>query len=162
MIEKPLEVVDGRAMAERIVQGAAAPQRPIGIRAVVQEPMHAIIVMPVELAGEHQADGVLGELTAFDQDDGAVVERLRRMVGNFAIIGIRAALDLPASAFTYLASHGSLDIEHVRMFEGLMNRLDDANDQAAVIETARAMYRLYGDVFRSLPGSAGAAAREIA
>ena len=29
MIEKPLEVVDGRAMAERVVQRTAAPQRPI-------------------------------------------------------------------------------------------------------------------------------------
>jgi hypothetical protein len=91
-----------------------------------------------------------------------VLEGTSTAIASRAAESIRAALDLPASAFTYLASHGGLDIEHVHMFEGLMNRLDDANDQAAVIETARAMYRLYGDVFRSLPGFEDAAATEIA
>jgi hypothetical protein len=32
-----------------------------------------------------------------------------------------------------------------------MNRLDDPADQAAVVHTARVVYRLYGDMFRSLP-----------
>lgn len=60
-------------------------------------------------------------------------------------------LGLPAAAFSYLNSHGSLDIEHIELFKGLMNRLDDPADQAAVIHTARVVYRLYGDMFRSLP-----------
>jgi heme oxygenase len=64
---------------------------------------------------------------------------------------MRAALQLPEHAFTYLTSHGKLDKAHVRTFEDLMNRLDDADDQAAVIHTARVMYRLYGGIFRSLP-----------
>jgi hypothetical protein len=58
---------------------------------------------------------------------------------------------LPAAAFTYLTSHGSLDVEHVKFFQGLVNRLDDPLDQAAVIHCARSIYRLYGDIFRSLP-----------
>ena len=32
-----------------------------------------------------------------------------------------------------------------------MDRIDDAQDQAAIVHGARAFYRLYGDVFRSLP-----------
>jgi hypothetical protein len=60
--------------------------------------------MPVELAGEHQADGVLGELAALDQDmDGAVIERLRRMVGNLAVIGIRAAIEQQLGQFRMMS-----------------------------------------------------------
>ena len=80
-----------------------------------------------------------------------VLEGTSTAVAARAATAIHGALKLPASAFSYLTSHGSLDIEHVRLFEGLMNRLSDAQDQAAVIETARAIYRLYGDIFRSLP-----------
>lgn len=66
---------------------------------------------------------------------------------------IQTRLGLPAQAFSYLTSHGSLDLEHIELFKGLMNRLDDAGDRRAVIHTARVVYRLYGDVFRSLPSS---------
>ena len=64
---------------------------------------------------------------------------------------IQDRLDLPASAFSYLNSHGSLDLEHIELLRRLMDRLDDAGDQAAVVHTARVVYRLYGDMFRSLP-----------
>ena len=32
-----------------------------------------------------------------------------------------------------------------------MDRIDDPQDQAAIVHAARAFFRLYGDVFRSLP-----------
>jgi hypothetical protein len=32
-----------------------------------------------------------------------------------------------------------------------MNRLDEDDDRAAVVHTARVVYRLYGDIFRGLP-----------
>jgi len=64
---------------------------------------------------------------------------------------IQDRLQLPAQAFSYLTSHGSLDISHVEFFKTLMDRLDDPADQAAVVHTARVVYRLYGDMFRSLP-----------
>ena len=63
---------------------------------------------------------------------------------------IELSLGLPRNAFTYLRSHGDLDIEHTGFFEGLMNRLDDPGDQAAVVHAARRFYKLYGDVFRGL------------
>ena len=59
-------------------------------------------------------------------------------------------LDLPAKAFSYLTSHGSLDLEHIELFKRLMNRLDNEDDKAAVVHTARVVYRLYGDIFRGL------------
>lgn len=64
---------------------------------------------------------------------------------------IQNTLQLPTQAFSYLNSHGSLDLEHMKLFEGLMNRLDHADDQAAVVHTARVVYRLYADLFRNLP-----------
>lgn len=67
---------------------------------------------------------------------------------------IQDRLGLPPQAFSYLNSHGSLDLEHIELFKNLMNRLDDAADKAAVVHTARVVYRLYGDIFRSLPAAA--------
>ena len=64
---------------------------------------------------------------------------------------IKGELGLPAQAFSYLTSHGSLDIEHIAFYEKLMNRLDEPADKAAVVHTAKVVYRLYGDMFRSLP-----------
>jgi pyrroloquinoline quinone (PQQ) biosynthesis protein C len=64
---------------------------------------------------------------------------------------IQNALKLPDAAFRYLRSHGTLDQQHTAHFELLMDRIDDADDQAAIVHAARAFYRLYGDVFRSLP-----------
>lgn len=64
---------------------------------------------------------------------------------------IQDKLQLPAKAFSYLSSHGSLDLEHIELLKGLMNRLEAPADQAAVVHTAKVVYRLYGDMFRSLP-----------
>jgi len=64
---------------------------------------------------------------------------------------IQQNLALPASAFSYLRSHGTLDQEHTAHFAELMNRLDDAGDQAAVIHAANMFYALYGAIFRALP-----------
>jgi hypothetical protein len=78
--------------------------------------------------------------------EGTSIELATRAAGI-----IQDRLGLPPSAFSYLTSHGSLDLEHIELFKGLMNRLDDPSDQAAVVHTARVVYRLYGDLFRSLP-----------
>jgi pyrroloquinoline quinone (PQQ) biosynthesis protein C len=87
-----------------------------------------------------------------------VLEGTSAAIATQAAEIIETALALPRRAFTYLRSHGSVDLEHIRNFESLVNRLDDAGDRAAVVHCARAMYRLYGDVFRSLPRADGAAA----
>jgi hypothetical protein len=64
---------------------------------------------------------------------------------------MRQALDLPESAFTYLTSHGSLDRKHVQYFATLVEQLERPQDRDAVAHVAGAVYRLYGDIFRSLP-----------
>ena len=80
-----------------------------------------------------------------------VLEGTSIALATRAASAIRGSLGLPAAAFSYLNSHGSLDLEHMRFFEDLMNRLDADEDREAVVHTARVVYRLYGDMFRSLP-----------
>ncbi len=63
---------------------------------------------------------------------------------------IQKNLKLPDSAFSYLSSHGSLDIEHMGFYEKLMNQVIDTDDQHAIIHAAKMFYKLYGDVFRSI------------
>ncbi len=60
------------------------------------------------------------------------------------------ALGLQQSAFTYLTSHGALDVEHVEFFKRLMNRITDPTEQALIVHSARVFYHLYGNVFREL------------
>ena len=76
--------------------------------------------------------------------------------GTSVALATRAAaamgerLGLPATAFRYLNSHGSLDQAHIRFLEGLLNRLDDAADRQMLIHCASMFFRPYGDIFRSL------------
>lgn len=79
-----------------------------------------------------------------------VLEGTSTALATQAAERLQRQLGLPPQAFSYLSSHGSLDLEHVKLFEGLMNQLDDPQDQAAVVHTARVVYRLYGDMFRGL------------
>jgi pyrroloquinoline quinone (PQQ) biosynthesis protein C len=64
---------------------------------------------------------------------------------------IQAGLGLPDRAFSYLRSHGSVDVKHIGDFERLVNRFDHPDDRAAVVHCARIVSKLYGDMFRSLP-----------
>jgi hypothetical protein len=71
---------------------------------------------------------------------------------------IQAPLALPDAAFTYLRSHGTLDQAHTASFALLMDQIEEADDRQAIVHAARAFYRLYGEVFRSLPLPQGAGA----
>jgi len=61
------------------------------------------------------------------------------------------SLQLPRKAFTYLLSHGTLDLSHMDFFKGLMNRIENAEDQAAILHMAKRMFVLFADMFRSVP-----------
>ena len=59
-------------------------------------------------------------------------------------------LNLPKKAFSYLLSHGSLDISHVSFYESLVNQITDPEDQAMLIHSAKVFYKLYGDIFKEI------------
>jgi len=86
-----------------------------------------------------------------------VLEGTSIALADRAASTIRERLSLPKKAFSYLSSHGALDIEHVKFFEGLMDRIEDPADQAQIVHSANVFYRLYGDIFRSLDGAASPA-----
>ncbi|MEQ6887362.1 AMP-binding protein [Halomonas sp. CS7] len=92
-----------------------------------------------------------------------VLEGTSTAIATQAAEGLQSSLGLPDDAVRYLTSHGSLDISHLAFFEGLVNRLDD-EDLAAVIDTAKMVYRLYGAMFRGVTARCAGddATRELA
>jgi pyrroloquinoline quinone (PQQ) biosynthesis protein C len=70
---------------------------------------------------------------------------------------VQAKLGLPDRAFSYLRSHGALDVEHVAFFRQLLAELSN-DEMRHVIHVANRVYHLYGDVLRSVPRLGAAAA----
>lgn len=64
---------------------------------------------------------------------------------------IQEKLKLPDTAFSYLRSHGTLDQEHTQHLAKLVERMTP-DDQAEVVRCAKVFFKLYGDIFRALPG----------
>lgn len=79
-----------------------------------------------------------------------VLEGTSVQLATHAAGALQKALNLPAKAFTYLKSHGGLDLQHVDFFVGVVNRLELEQDRQAVIHCARRFFELYGNIFRSL------------
>jgi thiaminase len=86
-----------------------------------------------------------------------VLEGTSIAIADNAANTIRETLSLPKKAFSYLYSHGALDLEHVQFFENLMNRIQIPADQERIVHAANVFYRLYGDISRSLDGAAAPA-----
>ena len=63
---------------------------------------------------------------------------------------LQRTFGLPAGAFSYLTSHGALDVDHIAHFARLVNRLDDPADGACVMRSAAKFFRLHGNVLRSI------------
>ncbi len=87
-----------------------------------------------------------------------VLEGTSIRVATDAAAALQGNLGLPSKAFSYLTSHGSLDLSHMDFYRNLVNRLDDEPDRQAVIHCAKRFFGLYGDVFRELPLTLNAAA----
>ncbi|MGQ0697645.1 MAG: TenA family transcriptional regulator [Panacagrimonas sp.] len=79
-----------------------------------------------------------------------VLEGTSTALATNAATRIASALRLPAKAFSYLSSHGSLDLEHVAFFRTLVDQFERAEDRSAVVHASRTFSRLYGDIFRQL------------
>ena len=54
------------------------------------------------------------------------------------------------AGFSYLNSHGGLDVEHVELFKSLINGFEDPRIVDQVIDAARVIYRLYGAIFEDM------------
>jgi pyrroloquinoline quinone (PQQ) biosynthesis protein C len=80
-----------------------------------------------------------------------VLEGTSAAIALHAADAIERALHLPKTALRYLRSHGETDRRHVRHFATIVDRLDSDEDRESIVHVARMVYRLYADVFRSLP-----------
>ncbi|MBI3042519.1 MAG: iron-containing redox enzyme family protein [Betaproteobacteria bacterium] len=79
-----------------------------------------------------------------------VLEGTSTAVASRAAEALMGSLRLPPAAFTYLTSHGELDVGHTRFFATLVDRFDHAHDRETLVHCARVFYKLYGEVFRAL------------
>jgi len=82
-----------------------------------------------------------------------VLEGMSARLAEPAARAIAAAIGVSgdgAAGFSYLRSHGALDKAHVDFFQRLLDGIDQPDAHDAIIEMARVVYRLYGDVFRGL------------
>ena len=80
-----------------------------------------------------------------------MLESTSTQIASTGADAIMAGLKLPKTAFTYLYSHGALDIEHLKFFETLVNKIEDPADQAAIIEVANNTFRLFAQVLSAIP-----------
>lgn len=80
-----------------------------------------------------------------------MLESTSIQIANNGADAVKTKLGLPQTAFTYLYSHGALDIEHLKFFEQLVNKITDPADQAAIIEVAQNTFRLFANVMRAIP-----------
>jgi hypothetical protein len=87
-----------------------------------------------------------------------VLEGTSTALATQAAQSLAHSLDLPPRAFTYLSSHGALDVSHVDFFRDLVDRFEAPEDRAAIVHAARRFYRLYGEIFASLHREASACA----
>jgi len=106
-------------------------------------PAELLVAYAYDLIARRNPVGFLGMVL--------VLEGTSVRLATSAAAAIRNSLGLPKKAFSYLSSHGSLDLSHMDFYASLVNRLQDQADRQCVIHAARVFYKLYGDVFRALP-----------
>jgi pyrroloquinoline quinone (PQQ) biosynthesis protein C len=88
-----------------------------------------------------------------------VLEGTSVAIATKAAKTLQDALNLPEEAFSYLLSHGSIDLEHLKFLEDLLNRFDDPADRDAITHSARRFFQLYAQIFRTLPDKEAARSR---
>lgn len=80
-----------------------------------------------------------------------MLESTSTQIANKGADAVKDKLGLPKKAFSYLYSHGDLDISHMKFFEETVNKITDPEDQAAIIEVAQNTFRLFANVLRAIP-----------
>lgn len=80
-----------------------------------------------------------------------VLEGTSTEIARQAATAIASGFDTPPErGFSYLTSHGALDVDHVAFFRTLADDITDPARQAIVIDTANMVYRLWGAMFADL------------
>lgn len=80
-----------------------------------------------------------------------MLESTSTQIANKGADAVKDKLKLPKKAFSYLYSHGELDISHMKFFEETVNKITDPEDQKAIIEVAQSTFRLFANLLRAIP-----------
>lgn len=80
-----------------------------------------------------------------------MLESTSTQIANKGADAVKESLGLPKKAFSYLYSHGELDISHMKFFEETVNQVTDPEDQNAIIEVAQNTFSLFANVLRAIP-----------
>ena len=80
-----------------------------------------------------------------------VLEGTSTALAIHAAEALQKTLQLDKNSFSYLLSHGALDISHMQFYEKTVNKITDPVDQQDIIDAARVFFKLFADMFRSLP-----------
>ena len=80
-----------------------------------------------------------------------VLEGMSVALAHGAANAIQAGLGVrQEEGFSYLRSHGTLDIQHVAFFRELVDGFADEEIREIVVHSSKMFYKLYGDIFREL------------
>ncbi len=79
-----------------------------------------------------------------------VLEGTSTAVATAAGQNIMNSLQLTPKSFSYLLSHGALDVGHTDFYAGIVNQITNKNDQDCLIHSAKSFYQLYGNIFREI------------
>jgi len=80
-----------------------------------------------------------------------VLEGMSTLLADKAADAIQRSLGSSGKeGFSYLRSHGALDVEHVAFFKSLVNTFACPKTQKIVIDASKVFYRLYGDIYHEL------------
>ncbi len=80
-----------------------------------------------------------------------MLESTSTQIANKGADAVKQKLNLPKKAFSYLYSHGEIDIEHMKFLEQTLDKIYDPEDQKAIIEVAQNTFCLFANVLRSIP-----------
>lgn len=84
-----------------------------------------------------------------------MLESTSTQIANKGAEAVKEKLKLPKKAFSYLYSHGELDIGHMKFFEETVNTITDPEDQKAIIEVAQNTFRLFANLLQAIPHEQG-------
>jgi pyrroloquinoline quinone (PQQ) biosynthesis protein C len=80
-----------------------------------------------------------------------VLEGISVILASTAAASIKSSLNINNNdGFSYLISHGALDIEHVKFFEKTINQIAGEENKEHIVASAKVFYKLYGDIFRDI------------
>jgi pyrroloquinoline quinone (PQQ) biosynthesis protein C len=107
--------------------------------------------LPVELMNAFNYDFVMRRNPLGYFGTVVVLENTAVAHAASAAESIQRSLGLGKECFSYLESHGALDIEHTKFIAGVMNRVTDSDDQADILHATKVVCGLYEQMFRALP-----------